>query len=265
MSCSLIPINATVPTILWDNLGNQSGVVYTYSGTITAGFPPLNAFDSMSFDSFKVEAGGTETLDVTVPLGGDLDSIALFVRPTTAAQTIEFYYEDPVATFTTLLATFTVQEGHPQLKVFSSQAVVAGRKIRVQFVTPTEDLFIRQISFGPKMEIPYGQHNGISPVNLSQGVIFSNSNNENGEILGRSVKFEVRNAELMFDNLPPDFVRDDWEPFAVAVKTKSLFYGWDLNNYPLEVGFGGAAGINAPKNAAKGLMMVSMPLSLLWE
>lgn len=256
----------TLGRVLYDNLARLDGVTITYSGTTVAGFEPENAFDWRDFSFFAAEASATTTLDVELPDGGTLDAWSVYCASYSdpATSTINLYAETGAGVFT-LLDTVTVQdEPLITLRTVAETTIAAGRRLRYEFVTGPSTLPCRELVAGLRLDFPMGQHEGITPPNLLQGVVVTNVIGENGSILGRDVKRVERKTQIDLNFLEPDWVRTEWEAFATHATRYAFFYQWDPEGYPDEVVFASAESINAPANSSPpGKMAVTMPLYCL--
>ena len=255
----------TLGRVLYDNLARQSGATITWSGTESTAQPYENAFDWRDFSLFRVTATETANLDIVLPLGGTLDCWSVFTSKyeATAAATITLYYESAPAVFTQLGQVTITDEAKLSMIAFTEVTVAAGRKIRFTIAASDEDLLIRQLAAGPRLDFPMGQFQGITPPNLLQGVVQDTVVGVNGSFLGRNIRREVRTTEIDLMYLDPDWVRSEWQAFAQHAKKNAFFYMWAPELYPNEAVFAWGK-INPPVNSGPAaLMQVSMPLNCL--
>ena len=250
---------------LADNRANDSGVTITYSGTEIVGFEEINSHDWKDFTLFRVETA-TTTLDIELAADADINTASPWCKKISGITgDIKLYYESAPAVFT-LLATFkdTIQAGVPQWKEFPRVTVLSGRKVRWEFIVSGGTSDIRQLTTGIQLMAPRGQRGGVNPPTLQSGIVVNNVIAVNGSIIDRSVRRLDRNYNIDWDFVSEEFVRTDWETFAIHMTDKACVYAWDYDNHPDEIVFASAESIVAPLNMdIPQFMQVSMPLKVL--
>jgi len=256
--------SATIGTVLYENSGRSTGATGVYSGTIIPGFEPENAFDWRDFSSFLVAAASTTDLDLTFGTAQTIDTWSVFTQQYDAVggAAIILKYESAPSVFTTI-DTVSIPAGSAALTLrkVTPFTVAVGRKLRYEFMTNADSFYVRQLVTGERLEFPIGQHGGITPPNLQQGVVVSNTIAVNGSLIGRDKRRFERACKIDLDYLDPAWVRTYWEPFVTHAIRYPFMYAWNLVDYPAEVVLAASRDIPAPENMGKrGKMRVSMPL-----
>ena len=250
---------------LADTRANDTGATSVYSGTEIVGFEEINSHDWKDFTLFRVEEN-TTTLDITLAADADINTAHVWAKNISSITgAIRLYYESAPAVFT-LLASFgtALEDGVPQWKEFSRVTVLNGRKVRWEFIVTGGTADIRQLTAGIQLMAPRGQRGGVKPPTLQSGIIVNNVIAVNGSIIDRSVRRLDRDYNINWDFVSEQFVRTEWEDFAVHMTTKACIYAWDYDNYPDEIVFASAESIIPPLNMdIPQFMAVSMPLKVL--
>ena len=259
--------SATIGTVLYENSGRSVGATGTYSTTIVPGYEPENCFDWRDFSSFLVASASTTSLDLTFGTAQTVDTWSVFTRQydATGGAAIILKYESAPAVFTTV-DTVSIAAGTAALTLrqVTPFTVAVGRKLRFEFMTNADDFYVRQLVTGQRLEFPIGQHGGITPPNLQQGVVVDNVIAVNGSLIGRNKRRFERTSSIKLDYLDPAWVRTYWEPFVTHAIRYPFIYAWNLATYSAEVVFAAADNIVAPENMPKrGKMRVSMPLKAI--
>jgi len=250
--------------VLYENRALDSDAVVTYSGTPVSGFDFQYSYDWRDFTLFAVDDSETNVnLDIELPSGGTIDNVGLFVKPYTGSSdaTIELFYESAPAVFTSIDSWTINENGLLIQEDISSTVIAAGRKLRWQITTDDEQLFIRNLAAGERLDFPIGQRDGLKPPTLNGDIVVNNKIAENGSIIGRSIRRIDRLSTIMLEYLSESFVRNEWEVFTLEANIHAFYYRWDKVFHGTEATFAIAESVPRPENMMPPpLMSASLPL-----
>lgn len=82
------------------------------------------------------------------------------------------------------------------------------------------------IYLGQHLEMERGIYGGHSPILLSASTAMRANVSERGWWLGRTVERQGTRSNYRFQNLSPDWYRDNFDPFVKAAVTKPFFIQW---------------------------------------
>lgn len=242
--------------VLYNNV--LRGLTPTFSGTTVPAKTPASATDWADYTWFSADTG---TLDYTVAVDTDIDSIAIYVQVIAGSNSIELQYESAPATFTSL-HTFSSPSGTLDYEEFTGVTVLAGRIIRF-VITADTVLNIRQIVVGEKLVFERPEWASVTPSFFTQGVKVTNNIGQNGSILGRSIKRVEKMGKIDIDFITDSWARTSWEPFARHAARYPFIFQWDYAGHPDDTAFSYAEKINAPSHGSAGLLSASMPIRFL--
>jgi hypothetical protein len=255
----------TLAQVLYDNALRKGTV--SYNGVIIPGFEPVNAYDWRDFSLFRWEpAAGSRVLMVQIDSAILVDSLVFWATAEIPAGLVfGLDWSTDGIGWTPLLSGLTVAGEMQWLDVPTPVTVPATKWLRFYLHNSTGlPIDFRQISFGPKLQFPMGQWNGIAPPKLLHGVVVETVISVNGSILGRNLRRITKEGMLSLNYLTQDWVRNSWNPFAIHASKYAFWWRWNPVTYPTEIALTVADKIEAPKNSSPpGRMEVSMPLLYL--
>lgn len=99
---------------------------------------------------------------------------------------------------------------------------------------------------------------GHEPITLAKTAQINPVKAMNGQFLGgRVIKTGSKNT-IEIENLTPEWVRSDLQPFMEHAISKPYYQAWRIDDYPNEVGYGWTNDVIVPQNArSNGMMNVS--------
>jgi hypothetical protein len=254
----------TLGRVLYDNKLRRSDSVITFSGTVTPGQLPRNAYDWRDFSIFQVTGSEIVALDAKWDEEVTFNTWGFYAEKySPLGATVKLQVETAAGSglYTDVDEVTVNHETFLFMRAVDTQTVAPGVQTRVEIDNGADIMHVRQIVYGTRLDFPIGQHQGIKPPTLVYGIAIDNNIAVNGSILGRGFRRMERKTDIVLEYLEPSWVRTYWEPFSKHMVRFGCFYSWDPSGYPTEVVFAVAPNINPPENAHNnGRMSVSMPL-----
>lgn len=247
--------------VLYNNASRQASP--SYSGSVTSGFEPQNAFDWRDFSLFRPNTGTTQ-IDITLTSNIVLNRAAIWCAPApgSSVTSIKLQYESSPGVFTDV-STWGSPSASILWSSFADINAVSGRKVRWLFTGVTGYFDIRQLVCGPVLQFEIGQWVGISPASLQFGVIVENVIAVNGSILARNVKRVEKKGEIKLNYLTESWVRNSWNSFAIHATRYPFLWLWNPAKSQ-DAAFAAAESIEGPVNEMPTpRMSVNMPIRFL--
>lgn len=245
-------------------LTDVAGAVITVSSEAT-GFLKENAYDWITADWWKASSAADLYLYIDCLAAVPCDYLGVYGHNAYSASggtgKITLYYSDTgVGGPWTLLVDAVVGSDNCYIKTFTA---VTKRYYRFSFYdgsTFNSAPYAAAISFGARLDLPYGMQPGFGPPLLSYEDEITNQQSINGNFLGRTIKRQgVKFTIDMPPVLTPAWVRTYWSPFIDKAKIRPFFFNWDNTNYPLESVFCWAVGkIKPPVYESQNMLKVSL-------
>lgn len=262
----------TLAQVLWDVPSYTNRALLVFSGTVVAGFEPINAFDWRDFSLFNFLTTGTETDTLDVPAYGTsdntIDAVCLWWLPYTGSSlTVTIQVQQSSSYVTDQTVGLASAGGMMWVDLTTVYTMDTGfsQKVRFQLnATGAVNINFRQLSVGKKLQFPMGQWSGVSSPVFTQGMVVENVFSVNGSIIGRNLRRLEKVGALDLNYLDPTWVRTWWQPFAASCTVTPFWWRWDPVNYPQEIAFAVANEVTAPVNDRPApLMKVNMAMKFL--
>lgn len=249
--------------VLFDNVLRRSAA-WSYSGAVTAGFEPQNAWDWRDFSIFK-PAAGTTSLSHLLYGGTQYDTIVVWCTFVGTATCSSIAVQDQ---YGNTLASLTPTPASPLVTVrFAMQTVSGGGNVTfvpIGVSHGTGYFGIRQMTIGPRLTFPIGQWNDVNPLTLNQGQVMENVISMNGSIIARNVRRVEKKTSIELTHLTPTWIRTYWEQLSLHATRYAFWYWWNPTTYPNDTAMCAAEEIVAPTNMMPPpFMKVSMPVRAL--
>lgn len=227
-----------------------------------ASYPVENAYDWLTSDWFRPAAGGTVTIDLTLPAPASADYFA-------------FYGQD----LWSLSGTIKLQRwnGAAYVDCFAAIAPVSNAPVMTFFTSASSDKWrvviacasvfnIAAISFGPALELQHGMYLNWTPPLFGRETDLVNTISDGGAFLGRSVISRGIRTSLELQYAEEAWMRSTWLPFVKHAEQKPFFFAHNVVRYPEEVAFCWVEDRLTPAgNTHYGYMGASIPIKGLVE
>lgn len=242
----------TQTLICYKNILDDDGVTVTASSTADLTYLE-NVYDTYSYDFWKSDEMTYPTITVS---GTDLEADYYAIAYHNLGGVVVNVYIDSV-----LYETFTPADSSPILRLLVDEPGDTPQTFdEIQFEFETlEDVRISLLYVGELLltERPC-KYVGHSPITLSKKANISPVKAMNGQTLGGRVNYIGAANSLEIENLSPEWVRSDLDPFIEHAISRPYFFAWRQQDYPLEVGFGWTNEVIKPENQrTNGMMSVS--------
>lgn len=253
---TVIPIGADNPLIGWHNLTETRAVTATSE---QPDFPVSNLQNPSTILIWKAATSATQT--ITVDVSGEYEGVD--------------YVAVARHNFTDIGAIVTVR-GEVSAGVFETLAearldgnrVALFRFLRRQFISI--QVIISGASAPPALAVLYvGRvltlqrriYVGHTPLRFGRQADVVTGRNMAGDFIGRIVLGNSRQSAFSLQNLTPDWVRSELDPFLENAQVAPFFFSWRPSGYAREVGYAWLTNDPQPQNQlANGMMSVEFEL-----
>lgn len=229
-------------------------------GTVTASsedvnYPVENSFDGFTNTFYRTAVSGAVEILLELTSSYDCDYFAIFNTDGgsySATYKLQYWTGSVWADcFTATAVTGTT----PQAKLFTS---VNSTKFKV-ILDATDVTNWCNISFGKRLQMPYGQYIGFTPPQQNKNDTILNSISQNGTFVGRSILRKGINATFEFVGLTFAFIRSEWTNFIEYAEKYPFYVIWNYETYPDETAYLWTAGnIENPVISNYGYYTVSL-------
>jgi hypothetical protein len=218
----LPPFPLNHPRILYQNRLDGSGVSATTGTNANRTLIP-NTADRWAF---SVDGSITYTLAGTQ----DVDSIGIGAHNLSGC-TVTATYNSGTA-FASVVAVNNIAI------FFHLSASVAASDITISIAgVGATARFIGAVYSGIALQMQRPYFAGTSPINLNRVTKFYSSRTETGNVIGREIRSQNFETSADFKNLTNDWYRAYFDPFVESARRYPYFYAWNLEGYPLDVGY----------------------------
>lgn len=220
-----------------------------------------NAFDGYTFDFWRPASSGSQTLGAQTSGTGPFDYIAIAAHnlSTQLGGPLEVQYDDGsnYVTVATLQPGDVTDDG----AIFIHFPTVSAGQWRLSLNAASTDLRIGVFYVGTLLQMQRTIYGGLNVPNLSREENVIPNRSEAGNFLGAIVTRESYRTSLQWENLEPDWYRNNFDPFVKVSRTTPFFLAWRPNEFPDEVVYAWRTGSVKPDNTGpSGLMSVSMDI-----
>ena len=229
---------STAPIILYSNeLENASSITVTSEAT---GYAKENAYDWLTWDSWKPTAAGTVYYYFTFTANTSIDAWGAFAHDLgTNSASIQLQYSTTGA-WAGEESNFGVAVSPTGTEPFVQYGTAANVKYyRWEIISASAASSIGGLMGGARMDMQEGLRAGYSPDTNKMRYEYLTTMSEGGARLGGSKRKVEINGTLHFDLLTRAWVETNFEPFIRHLEAgKGFLYLPDPDNYPLEVTYG---------------------------
>lgn len=221
----------------YDNLLNLSGATIAASSEAT-GFEKENAYDWNTVDHWQATAAGTNYITIDCGSSQNCDYFACFAHDLADnSGSIRLFYSDTGTSgpWTGLFAAVSPTDTKAVFKTFTQ---VSKRYYKVEVQDTGTASLVGVIAFGARLDLPLNMAAPFSPPSLSHKDVITNTESEQGEFIGRSIRrLGVRFRLNLPPLITPTFAENDWQTFYAHAREKPFFFSWDSTNKPTDVAF----------------------------
>tara|TARA_R110000868_G_scaffold379154_2_gene644894 strand:- start:225 stop:1043 length:819 start_codon:yes stop_codon:yes gene_type:complete len=218
----LPPFPLNHPRILYNNLLEGSSVSSTTGSNPTRTLIP-NTADRWAFSgdgSISYVLSGTQLID-SIGIGAH----------NLAGCTVTARYNSGT-TFASIVAVNDIAI------FFHLSAAVSANDITISITNVGGvSRFVGAIYAGISLQMQRPYFAGSSPINLNRVTKFYSSRTETGNVIGRDIRSQNFKTNADFSNLSNDWYRAYFDPFVVSARRYPYFYAWNLQGYPLDIGY----------------------------
>jgi hypothetical protein len=229
------------PIIGWNNLFERGTVVESSEAT---GYEAENAFDGLSYDSWKANASGAATLAVFCASSQEVDCWGFYGSDLyVQGGTIKLQYSDDGSNWSDIGTTITPTHGGAHLQKFSA---ASHPYWRVYVNSPTTASYFVHIFVGKALSFDRGILAGVFVPTMARTAEILDNVSEGGAFLGRSVIRRGAQISLAVRNMSETWTRSYWEPFLDYAEKRPFLICWDPGDHSDEVAFARTRGKAAP-------------------
>ena len=238
--------------ILYDNYLQTNDSVTSSAGSST----PERALIPNTFERWSFNSGLDQTLTIEISSNRNIDTFCV------GAHNL---YENGIASG--LIIEYSTTTGGAWVEVYNnvpdSQAPimvhlsspVSIRRVRFTYkASSARDKYIGYVSAGEALQMQRPFFNGHTPITDADVTRYFHNETESGEIIGQAIRSQGYRTSYEWQNLNDNWYRTYFAPFKQAIKLNPFFIAWNLDEYPLDVGFGRVAqDISAPMQNGGGI------------
>lgn len=231
-----------LPRVAYQNhLDNGFGApTWSLSASAAAadGFPLNNCTDWLTWDFWKAAASGSTTVqancgsaDYSANCWGIVGHNAhenpdpLYCRTAAAAGTYVTHDSITPSSDAVIFRAFTTATSRQYFQFWCNNSA------------PDPFPYFAELFIGTYLELPEGIEVEFTPPHLNFRDEITNSEGATGGLLGRSIRRKGATLRMRADLVSPAWVRTYWYPFLLHARHRPFFFGWDMVDYPTEVGY----------------------------
>lgn len=223
-------IPLTHARILYDDVVGQGSPTLTASSEAT-GFEKENAADYLTHDFWKA-ASLPATLEVQSAQSHQIDFAMVVAHSLgTDGAAVKFQYHNGAGWVD---LTAEVAPGTDEALAFLFEQVTTSR-IRLSVTGDGDPPSIGVVMAGKALAMERGVTLTHTPLNLAGRTRFSNNDSESGQWLGRSIRRNGFAAGIAFANITETFIRNSFQPFIVAARSRPFGWLWAPVEFPADV------------------------------
>ena len=200
-----------------------------------AGFPLSNALDGRTTSQAGFEGNGTAKIQ-TVDLGSAMafDFVAMARHNLSNASTVNIQGSNDNILYTPISSLAPISDDKPFIVQLGAQSY---RYVRLIFVSPTEDLYVSDITVGEIFQWPIEQPTGFTIPRWSDNDEVSPNRTRGGELAGLSIITKPKTASISLRFQEISFFDTSWDNFVSNIKRYPFYFMW-TESRPDEVMFG---------------------------
>lgn len=229
------------------------------AATLTAAEPALipNTWERWE------DASGAMTGEFQPASATTFDYIAIGAHNLFAAGvlSVKFQYSLTIGSGWVDIEAVTIKDNKPIMVTFDPIDDVAEIRIQIDSDGST-DREIGAVYAGEVLVMQRAIYGGHSPINLSNETSYQNAISETGQFLGRRETRRGIATSYSWDNLEPDWYRENFQPFVESARSTPFFIQWRPDRYPGEVAFGFTTAPIKPSNAGGGIDLMSVGFNM---
>lgn len=248
--------------------GNNPRIGYrTFAvfGTVTAdqeaaGYPITNALNGVTYLQWRGTSNEEQSIYVTLPDAQTADYIGVYGHNWGSRNTTVHleYSLDGASWLPAILPTIPDVNDNVFFLEFDPVTADLWRVRLVPVGSPLEDppecsvLYLGQV-----LTIPRRIYVGHVPISMGREIDVGVGQSTNGQFLGRVLESVMFQTGANFENLTPQFVREEIDPWIRATLDRPFFWNWRPQRYDTECALAWFAGnsVPVPQNQRENGMM----------
>lgn len=235
--------------------------VSIFASSEASGFDVENIVDRLTYNGWKPNAGGTQTVEIVCESGKPVDYLAVSAHNLNSkGVAIDLRYsDDNGATWISAInGGFVPVSDAPFMVLFTRQDRV---RFQVVLSIPGSDLpTIGVIMLGPRLSLQRGIYVGHGPAPFSRRRRFLTEESDGGQIIGSVVMAKASETDIDIKKITPAWYREFMDPFVKrAVDQEPFFWLWNTDDrYKGEVIYGVLTGEPSPVNEHQSFMALAL-------
>lgn len=222
------------------------------SVTATGGTGAANVLNPATYARWAFT--GSQAITMTLPTAQQIDAVGLGGHSfANASALVEYSTSDAGA-----WVEFAPAQSGTAAMLFLSAAAVSVKRLRVT-VTATGAHVLGVIYAGIALQMQRPIYKSHAPATMNRITEYQANESEAGQWLGRNIIRQGLKVDLNWSNLSAAWVRQYFDPFAVAARNTPFFIAWNPQEFPREVAYAWTTQDTAPTNTGpRDLMSVSL-------
>lgn len=220
--------------------------------TATAGTGAANVLNAATYSRWSFT--GTQTITLVLPVGQLIDAVGLGAHSFASSSALVQYSVGDSAPW----EDFAPAQSGAAAMLFLRDTGALVKRLRVT-VTATGAQVLGVIYAGIALQMQRPIYKGHNPATMSRVTEFQSNESEGGQWLGRNVIRQGLKVDLSWSRLSASWVRQYFDPFAIAARVAPFFVAWNPQDYPREVTYAWTTADTKPDNTGpRDLMAVSL-------
>jgi len=243
---------SNLPVVAWRNILKDSTI--TSGASFQAGFPVQAILTYPTWEGARPTTGSIAAWSVVFDFGAavDFNYVAFSSVETVSTPTFSVLATNDLGSFpyNTIIATTAVDQ--------SNMVLVSKQTFRYMVVQFANVAFVGNIMAGMATRLERTIYVGHSPSTLNRETTITGDTSESGQYLGRVVRSQQYRTALDLQNIDPEFMREELDPFFHAAREQPFYWAWRPKDYDEELIYGWMDGDPQVTNQrANGMMQAS--------
>lgn len=223
---------------------NHARILYNnrlrfYSDLSASEGTPLNALIPNTWERWIFDSTASNSaILIELPVAESMDTICIGAHNLGAiGATVSLTYSTDGVAFQDWEPDFQPANAAPLMRHKSTPVTVKAIQVSISSGAAATG-FIGYISAGTALQMQRPFFNGHVPITDADVTTYYYKKTESGNVIGQAVRDQGFETSYEWQNLNDGWYRQYFAPLKQVAKTAPLFIGWNLEEYPDDIGFG---------------------------
>jgi len=244
------PVDPNNPRIGYHNVVESASAAASSAAT---GFPVTNLQNDLTFLYWVAADTSAQTLTFTLSAAAELSYVGIARHNLgTVGATYELEGSANGVDWTSVAGPQAPTDDGIIVHEFDP---VSYQYWRLSLGAASEAIEIAVVYLGQILTLERRIYVGHTPLPFGLKSVVSTNRSESGQYLGRVIRRQFYETSIDLENMEPDTMRTEIQPFIDSIADRAFFWAWRPAAYPAEVGFVWAMGdVNPANQRANGMM-----------